>query len=376
MINNDPQVVFHIISGLGDGGAEGVLYRLIKCDIKNTHIVITMISGGKYEVLLKNLGVVVTSLNLERGKFTVMALAQLYMKIRKVKPDVVQTWMYHSDLVGGLIAKIALVKRVIWNVRHSNLNPEDTKSSTIIVARLCALFSYIVPNKIVCCADEAREEHISIGYKSKNMVVISNGYDLSLYKPYKTASVIRNEYNISNSQPLMGMVGRFTPEKDHENLFRAMSQLINKPYLVLAGTGMTDENEILSKLISVYSLTERVILLGQVEDVPSFMNQLDFHVLSSSSEGFPNVLAEAMACEIPCISTEAGSAPLIINNTGWLAPVKQSDALAACLSLAINELQVNKDKWNMRKNDSRTRVMKHFSLNEMVEKYNEVWKSK
>ena len=191
MIENNKAVILHIISGLGDGGAEGVLYRLIKSDTKNVHQVIALTGGGKYESLLIKIGVSVSSLNLPRGSFTFKSAIQLYKKIKQSKATVVQTWMYHSDLIGGVIAKFAHVELIIWNIRHSNLNPEDTKKSTIVVAKLCALFSYFIPNRIVCCAEEAKEVHISIGYQAKKITVIGNGYDLARYKPIKQLNVLK-----------------------------------------------------------------------------------------------------------------------------------------------------------------------------------------
>jgi glycosyltransferase involved in cell wall biosynthesis len=368
--------VVHVITSLGGGGAEGVLTRLCIFDKNNSHTIICLMEGGVHKEALEVNGVKVICLGMPRGKFTFSGLKNLYKQLRDIQPDVVQTWMYHSDLIGGIIARLALVKRVVWNIRHSNLNPSETKTSTIFIAKLCAFLSYFIPSKVICCAQEAESAHIAIGYKPGKITVIGNGYDLSQYKAYEVPSDIRKQNDIGANKPLLGMVGRYTSEKDHKNLFKAMNHLCvlgEDFYLALAGTGMTSDNEALYKLLTKYSLEGKVILLGQIQDIPSFMNQLDFHILSSSSEGFPNVLAEAMACEVPCVTTDAGSAKLIVNDTGWVVPVNNSEALAGGVMDAFSEMRGHNEKWLLRKANARLRVMRQFSLQSMAEQYIKVW---
>lgn len=374
--------ILHIITGLGDGGAEGVLYRLCLADENNQHIVISLTGEGKYSSLLKNNGIHVRHLNLIKGKLGIIELFSLFREIRVCTPDVVQTWMYHSDLIGGLLARLAGIKHIYWNIRHSNLDMNKTKKSTIYIAKLCALLSRFIPTKIICCAEQAKQSHIDIGYHDRKMVVIENGYDLSrLQRIQVTPLPVLNEafrsLNIE-SKPLIGMVGRYAPEKDHNNLLQALSLLDNRGkdfFLVLAGTGVDSENETLSDLIEHYKLTNKVLLLGAVSDIPLLMNHLDMHVLSSSSEGFPNVLAEAMACGTPCISTMAGAAERIIGETGWLVPINNSEKLADAVYDAIIEFEQSKEKWNKRRIVVEQRIKENFSIDVMVDKYNKVWSS-
>lgn len=374
MSNN---LILHIITGLGDGGAEGVLFRLITSDLSNRHVVISLMDGGKYQDLLISSGIDVYCLNFGRGRIKLRAMFKLFSLIKSINPSVVQTWMYHSDLIGGFVAKVCLVDKVIWNIRHSNLSKENTKKSTIMVAKVSALFSYLIPDRIVCCAEEAKKEHLSIGYSKSKMVVINNGYDFSKFKPLATANLIRIKNGISSDVPLLGMVGRYTPEKDHENLFKSLSILKKNGIdfnIALAGVGITKDNEELISIIKFYRLDERVILLGPVSDVPELMNQLDLHILSSSSEGFPNVLAEAMACGIPCIATNAGSSEFIVKDTGWIVPTKDSVALASSIQAAIEDMRRNPETWKIKKSDARSRINLNFSLEKMVSDYLLVWK--
>lgn len=372
--------ILHIIPSLGNGGAEGVLYRLCVNDKVNSHIVISLMKEDKYSSLLLESGVRVKHLDLSRGSASISDLYCLFKFIKNFKPDVVQTWMYHCDLIGGLLARFAGVESVYWNIRHSNLDINKTKKSTIYIAKLCALLSRFIPTKIICCAEQAKQSHVNIGYHERKMIVIENGYDLSRFQRIQTIRlpVLNEEFKSLKveTRPLIGMVGRYTPEKDHNNLLQALHLLNNKGddfILVLAGTGVDNNNKALLDLIEHYNLSDKVLLLGPVLDIPLLMNHLDMHVLSSSSEGFPNVLAEAMACGTPCISTMAGAAERIIGNTGWLVPISSPEKLADAIHDAILEFEQHNEKWNERRMIAEQRIKDNFSIDVMVDKYNEVW---
>lgn len=378
----DKKTILHIISGLGDGGAEGVLYRLCCNDSANQHTVISFLHADKYSQPLENAGVSVIHLNLVRGRIHIRDVFKLYKVIKNINPDIVQTWMYHSDLLGGTLAKLCGVSKVFWNVRHSDLDISKTKRSTVYIAKLCAAFSRFIPAKVICCAEQAKQEHIRIGYLSKKMIVIENGYDLSRFQRIQTGALplLNEKFKLlsSKERPLIGMVGRYTAEKDHNNLFHALHLLDIKDcdfFLVLAGNGVDYDNKNLLDLIDHYKLNNKVMLLGPVLDIPSLMNHLDFHILSSSSEGFPNVLAEAMACGTPCISTMAGAAERIIGDTGWLVPISSPEKLADAIQDAILEFEQHNEKWNERRMIAEQRIKDNFSIDVMVDKYNEVWSS-
>lgn len=371
------RVILHIISSLGEGGAEGVLFRLCKHDTKNKHIVITLTSEGKYTSMLRDENVEVIHLDMPVGRLSFSGLYRLYRLLKNAKPCVVQTWMYHSDLVGGVIARLAGIRDIVWNIRHSSLEPSKTKRSTLYVAKISARFSSWIPKKIICCAEVAKLAHVNLGYAPSKFEVIGNGYDLGLFKPQLVRDSIREKFNIDPSTPVLGMVGRYTPEKDHKNLFYAINKLGLKgfyPFLVLAGNGMSSDNDELVNLLTKFNISERVILMGSVNDIPNFMNQLDLHILSSSSEGFPNVLAEAMACGIPCVSTNAGSAQYILGDCGWISPIKDSTALSNDILTALEEFE-SKKMWETRKASCVSRVRDNFSIEAMVDKYNSVWDS-
>lgn len=369
--------VVHVITGLNDGGAEAVLFRLCTYPSNVTHHIISLMGEGKYGPLLRKTGITVTCLNMPQGKVTLIGLRQLWRILRKEQPDVVQTWMYHADLLGGVIARISGVKKVFWGIRHSTLEKGKAKRSTIAIARLCAVLSPFVPKKIVCCAHKALYVHREIGYSAKKLIVISNGYDLSAFKKDDLAGQsIRTELGIPSDTFLIGKVGRYDPFKDHKNLLYALSKLsfagLNFKCL-LVGRKLTTENSELTTLIENLGLRDHVILAGQRTDIPAVMNALNLHVLSSTSEGFPNVLAEAMACGTPAISTNVGDAGEIVGDSKLLCPPRDASALSQLIISMHTEWSEEPEAWAERQNRCVQHIKSNFSIQRMVSAYENCW---
>lgn len=370
--------VLHIITGLSDGGAEAVLYRLCHHDKKNQYIVISLMDKGKYGLLLENIGVDVYCLNMPAGKIRIAALIKLYKLIRQLNPDLVQTWMYHADLIGGVVARLAGISNIFWNIRHTTLESGKSKKSTILIAKLCAHLSSFIPKGIVCCAQEAVLVHSELGYKASKMTVIGNGYDLEIFNPNHDLMVrFRNELNVDSDTVLLGMVGRFDPQKDHFGLLATLSDLkssISDFKFSLIGRDLNSTNTALNNEIKKLDLESNLLLLDQRTDITSVMNGLDIHVLSSAfGEAFPNVLAEAMACGTPCITTDVGDAAVIVGDIGWVVPPKDPQALAKAMLEAMEEKRNNPQTWQARKQACRERIVNNFSIKKMVEGYHQVW---
>ena len=369
--------ILHIINCLNEGGAEAVLYRLCKHDSDNIHVCVSLKDGGKYGPLLQNAGVKVISLGISNNILSLTFVIKLFKLMLQIKPDVVQTWMYHSNLFGGIIAKLAGIKNIIWGIHHTNLNKDDTKLSTRFIAKLNSLFSWYIPKKIVYCAQKAKEVQESFGFNKKKGIVIRNGFNLREFNfdPLQREN-FRNEFGIEDSIFLIGHVGRFSPYKDYQNLinsFSLLNKLSKNTIFVLVGSGLDDSNESLMEMIKYHSLSEKILLLGRNEDIPKVMNGFDIFVLSSSTEAFPNVLNEAMACSIPCVSTDVGDASIIIGNTGWVVPPKNPTSLAKAMLEAISEKESNIKAWSKRKENCRNHIVDNFNIDKMILSYKSVW---
>lgn len=369
--------VLHIITSLNDGGAEGVLTRLCLHSKEVQHVVISLMDEGKYGAVLAESGVAVHCLGMNPGKPSMARFFRLIRLIRMEQPDVVQTWMYHADLLGGIAARLAGVRRVFWGIRHSTLEKGKSKRSTIMIARLCALLSGWVPEEIICCANKARDAHAAIGYSVRKLRVIPNGYDLSRFRPDAYAGArVRAELGVGSDDFIIGNVGRFDPLKDHSNLLQALAWVAECKipfHCALIGKGLSPDNAVLVKQIAELGLQDNVLLVGQRSDIPAVMNALDLHVLSSLSEGFPNVLAEAMACGTPCVSTDVGDALEIVDDEEACCPARDPRALGDLIIKLALEWQHSPSSWGARKVEASQRIAVKFSIEVMVEAYETCW---
>jgi len=369
--------VLHVITGLNDGGAEAVLYRLVTKSSEHSHTVVSLMDMGKYGPLLEGLGAKVFCLGMDQGKPSVRLFWRLVRIIRSEAPDVVQTWMYHSDLFGGLAARMADVKKVFWGIRHSTLEKGKAKRTTIAIAKVSALLSHVVPERIVCCAKKSLQVHSGIGYSRNKLLVIPNGYDLSKFMVDEQSGLqLRASLGVCPETFLLGKVGRYDPFKDHENLLSALNELQLSGVdfkCLLVGRGLTTENSELMARITELGLIEKIILAGQRTDIPAVMNALDLHVLSSSSEGFPNVLAEAMACGTPAVSTDVGDAGEIVGDPALLCPPRNPKALSELMLAMHAEWLERPDEWAERRIRCVEHIKNNFSIERMVAAYEQCW---
>jgi glycosyltransferase involved in cell wall biosynthesis len=369
--------VMHIITGLANGGAEAALYRLVTAASSGIeHRVVSLMDRGKYGPLLESAGVRVDSLGMERSRLGAGALLRLYRLMRSARPDVVQTWMYHANLIGGIVARLAGCRHVVWGIHHCDLDRASSKASTRAVARLGAIVSRRLPREIVCCAAQAARVHRRIGYADK-LLVIPNGYDTTRFAPDPSARArLRAGWGVGPDEALLGMVARWHPQKDHYNLLDALVRVrAGRPNVkcVLVGDGCEAGNRMLVGWVRSLGLSGHVHLSGPRDDIPAVMNAIDLHVLSSSGEAFPNVLAEAMSCGTPCVATAVGDTAAIIGPTGWLVQPGRPDDLARAIVSALQSMQ-DREGWAARRAACRARIEERFSIGRMSESYAAVWR--
>lgn len=368
--------VVHIIGGLGQGGAETVMYRLLtQSSSRFDHTVISLTDAGVFGPRLQQANIEVISLGMSSGRFSWSSLKALYRLLKELRPDVVQTWMYYADLIGGVVARFAGVRNVVWGIRNSGAHLERTSRAVRLSAWLCARFSGLVPAAIVACANDAAKRHQKKGYAAAKMRVIPNGYDMAQWSPDAATRIkVRAQLGISLNTPLLGAVARWHPLKDHANLIEAFSKVVqehSQARLLLVGDGMDSANAELMDLLSHHDVQAQVLLLGRRNDIPALMNALDIHVLSSCAEGFPNVVAEAMAVGVANVVTHVGDAAYIVDEFGWVVPPRNSVALAHSLGDAIRAL--GSPAMAVRLQKGRERVQKNFSLGVMVSRYEQLW---
>ncbi len=368
--------VLHVITDLGQGGAEAVLYRLIGATSDGfEHAVVSLHEEGVYGRPLRDRGVSVTALGMRRGRVTIEGLRRLRRIIREFRPHVVQTRLDHANLVGGLMARFAGAPPVIWAVHSTDLGPLRSSWKTRIVRRTCAQLSRALPRFIVSDARSGAALHEKIGFCASKLIVVPNGVDPMSFQPDSDARQrIRRMWGVAPGEVLLGCVARWDPLKDHENLVRAVRLLSDRGYAfrcVLIGRGMNAENRELQRMIERWAVADRLVLVGASGDVPAIMNALDLHVLPSRSESLPVAVMEAMACGTPCVVTDVGDARHIVGDTGWVAPPQDSGALADAIEAALGDC--GRGAIKERAVICRARIVSDFSLARMGTEYAALW---
>jgi glycosyltransferase involved in cell wall biosynthesis len=329
--------IIHVIVGLNVGGAELMLKRLIEAHQNSTvfvHEVITLTDVGTVGAQLRGAGIKVHPVGMSSVWSVPNAIFKLVQLIRKRKPAIVQTWMYHADLLGGLAARLAGNRNVIWGVRTTDVGAGGTATTTMIM-HLCARLSRWVPRAIVCAAEASRRVHEKVGYDGSRMTVISNGFDLSrLVATAADRTGLRDASGLDASDVVVGMLGRFNMAKDQRNFVQAAG-LVAKAHprarFLLVGRGLDSSNVELNGWINETGFAGRFVLLGERSDVAACLSAMDVFCLSSRTEGFPNVVGEAMAMGLPCVVTNVGDAARLVADTGYVVPKENPSALAAGL---------------------------------------------
>jgi len=267
------------------------------------------------------------------------ALWQLVKLIRAVRPDIIQTWMYHADFLGGLAGRLAAHKRIVWGVRTTDVKSGGSRV-TVLLRKVCAWLSYSVPQAIVCAAEASRRAHVSVGYDASRMMVVPNGFDVArLSATPEQRATIRQQCGFEDGTVVVGILGRFHPVKDHENFVRAAGMLAARHpdvRFMMVGRDLDASNRELADWIAKTGFASRFVLLGERRDVPACLSAMDVFCLSSRTEGFPNVVGEAMAMALPCVVTDVGDAAMLVANTGVVVAKENTDALAAGLSRVVD----------------------------------------
>lgn len=359
--------VVHIITNLGQGGAEAMLEKLIACargqEPELQHEVISLRELAVVGPRLQAAGVSVHALGMGGVLNTVTGFFRLVARLRQQPRDaVIQTWMYHADLLGGLAGWLSGRRRIVWNVRQTGVERRNVGVATFLVIRACALVSRWLPRTIVCCADSARVVHVKLGYDDRKCVVIANGFDTGQFCPNQAVRAdVRARLGFTAEHRVIGTVARLDPQKDHRTLALAAGEICRlHPEARFLWVGRdVDSSASLTELLDKQGISEKVVRLGQQSDVATLLCAMDAFCLSSRAEGFPNVLGEAMSCALPCVTTDAGDSRRLLGDDRWVVSTEAPAKLAQALStmLAFNEQQ--SQALGAR---NRQRIQQHFGI--------------
>jgi glycosyltransferase involved in cell wall biosynthesis len=365
--------ILHIINDLSVGGAEMMLYKLLSGINRERFdpAVISLIDRGKLRESIEGLGIPVYTAGMKPGIPTPASILRLIRLTRRLKPDLIQGWMYHSCLAGQLAKTFAArTAPLLWGIHCSDMCATTEKKMTLAMVRICAPLSRR-PDRIVFVSQSSRSQHENFGYNIEKSCVLPNGIDTRLFAPSAAARLsVRCELGLPGDAFLIGLVGRYHPMKDHNSFLQAAALLLKdypQLHFLLIGRGVNSENRILQGAIRELGLPEQIHLLGERSDTPRLGAALDIFTLSSSyGESFPNVIGEAMACAVPCVVTDVGDAAWIIGDTGRVVPRRDPHALAAGWRELI---ALGEEERQALGRAARLRVMEHFPLESVVAQY-------
>ena len=377
--------IIHLINSLNKGGAEGNLYRLCKFHKKkyknNINItIITLIDNGFYEAELKKIGIKIFSLNMNKqNKFFdfIKKVLKLRKFIKKQNPDIIQSWMYHSNFIALFIPK-RFYDKLFWNIRHSELNTKISKKMTIFLSIICGLFSKIVPKKIIYCSEKSINFHENYHFYSKNKtVLIYNGCSDKTYYPSKNLYLdFRKKNKIKKTEIVIGYAGRYAKQKNIFSMLFAFSKIIKNQknvYLYMVGKDISLQNKELTSYTNDLKIYNNVFFLNEQKNLLEFYNGIDFLLLASHSESFPNVIAESMLCSTPVLSSNAGCSKKIIDDFGFIMNNNDHASIFKNLKIILNSFKYKKKEWRSHKKNSRLQIQKNFSITNMSNAYFKNW---
>ncbi|HEX8474626.1 MAG TPA: glycosyltransferase [Pyrinomonadaceae bacterium] len=373
-----PIKILHIINDLSVGGAEMMLFKLLSGAEarRSTSAVISLGRRSKLDARIEALNIPVFNMGMKPATIpTPRQMQRLLATVRRLKPDLVQGWMYHGSLAAQL-CEFTVARRtpVLWAIHSCNNDLTLEKRLTSAIIRLCGRLS-ARPSKIIYVSEASRRQHEAMGYCREKSHIITNGFDTAQFAPSAQArAAVRAELGVRDDQFLIGLVGRFHPMKDHLNFLRAASLLSEDNHtarFLLAGREVDSDNQTLGRLLARWNLEGRVHLLGERGDTHNLIAALDVCSLSSShGESFPLVVGEAMACGVPCVVTDVGDAAKLVGTTGLVVPPRNPKALAHAWRELIRLGPSGRAQLG---EAARERVRENFLLAPVIAQYETLW---
>ena len=370
-----PIEVMHVITSLDVGGAETMLARLVVGDTAGSisHSVVSLKPGGTLRARVEDAGVPARDVAIGRRRGAFVGLGRLAAIMRAARPAVVHSWLYHADLMATLALALSgrrRATRLVWGVRCSDMDMHRYARSTRLILKLLPSLSSRT-DLVLCNSNAGRTVHERLGYRPPRWRVVPNGVDVDRFRPRPGERAgIRAELGLYDGSFVVGMCARVDPMKDHDNFVKAaalFAETAPEARFVLVGAGTDEPGSALNRAIAVSGIAGRFVRLGQRQDIDRVCAALDVATLSSAfGEGFPNVLAEAMACGVPCVATDVGDSASIIGDTGLVVPPRNAEAL----SLAWDRLRRESCEHRaIRSAAARRRVTSRYALATMIDAY-------
>jgi glycosyltransferase involved in cell wall biosynthesis len=329
--------VAHVITTLDVGGAEKLLAGVVR-HTPGVALVVSIAPLGPVAAELEAMGIEVAGLDVSGWHDLPRAARQLTRLLAESRPDVVQTWMYHADLLGGWAARRAGIEALAWSLHASDLPRGEVATRTLRLRRVAARLSHHWPDAIVCTSTATLELHRDLGYDVTKLRLIRNGFEAAPVR--STPDELRQELGIPGSAVVVMRAGRLDPQKDWYGFSQALTQVLDRHadvHVLGCGRGVGPDAPALRALVSP-AWRDRVHLIGLRDDIAALHAVADIAVSSSAfGETFPLVIGEAMAAGVPVVTTDVGDSSELVGPTGIVVPPRDPAALASAVEELVRD---------------------------------------
>lgn len=374
-----PPRVVHVISNLGTGGAENMLLRLLEREAEASrageHAVISLLSDGALVPQVRALGVELHELGASRSLKTALLLPRLRTRLAETRPAVIQGWMYHANIAASAARLFLSAKPpIVWNIRQTVQNLSNNSLLTQAVIMAGTVFRKTASG-IVYNSEVSARQHEKLGYPQSKRIIIENGFDVADH-PDKQGGrdLLMRDLGLGPDALLIGRVARKAAQKDDPTLFSTFGKIAHQcpdAHLVLVGYGMERDDPELIALADQSGYPGRVHFLGERLDVDRLTPGFDVAISSSAhSEGFSNVIAEAMAAGVPTLATDVGDAAKILDDPARVMAPRDADALATAV---LDVLRLSSEERAQLGDRDRQRIKDKFEMAAISARYRELW---
>jgi glycosyltransferase involved in cell wall biosynthesis len=345
-----------------------VLFRLLEetRDRMGEMFVLALRKEGPVAHMIRELGIPVFSLGLAADVRQFRALGEVVRIMRAHGPDVVQTWMYHADVLGGLAARRTGAK-VVWGL-HAGAPPGSglLGQRVALGVRICALLSYRIPDRVVASSQEAFKVHRGYGYSKSKLVLIPNGFGGPAFDRVLCRERVIRELNLPDDALPIARVGRLHPVKDYSTLLHAFRQVVDRvpdAVLLLIGEGVSE----LEPQISALGLGDNIRILGPRRDVAEILAGCELSISSSrQGEGLPLVIGESMVVETPVVATDVGDSATLIDDPYRIVSPAQPEMLG---NAVVRFLELDRPMREATGARDRQQILKLCSIKSMADSY-------
>jgi glycosyltransferase involved in cell wall biosynthesis len=356
-----------LIRSLGRGGAERQLIELARGLALQGHeiLILTFYEGGVLAQELENQERITLCHAGKRGRWDLLGFwSRIYQPLKEFQPEIVHSYLSSANIAAVFLKPFLREAKIVWGIRSSDMDLSAYDGFSRALWRweiFCSRFA----DSIIANSEEGKRVVIEAGFPSDKVSVVQNGIDTARFSRDREAGIqIRKRYGLSQDLPVIGFVSRRDPMKDIATFWKSLTLIEESgesfQVLLVGLEKHQDDDEFLKKLKKT-----KIVFAGEQDELSPYYSAMDIYVSSSMSEGFPNTVAEAMACCLPCVVTDVGDSRLMLAGGGKAVPRKDFSTMASALRAL---LLLSTDQRMEMGEKNRSRILNLYNLRNLVER--------